>query len=198
MPRTSPGRPSEAMRRICRTPRSRCSGGSRDGWGPPRPSCREGSRPLRSAEGCRGPRSCCRARARRGRETKRGKGPQGIAPADGNPGTPCRAGASLNSTQGNGPVSGDRLCPERGERPDPVDRFPGERNAFRNLNSGRRRRPGSHGISGTRDGEEDHGDGNNPPEEGAFHASFMEKSSGVQSVLPRCRRRAVKTLSRCS
>ena len=45
---------------------------------------------------------------------------------------------------------------------------------FVTLRSGRRRRPGSRGIPGYRDGEEDHDGGNDPPEEGAWHAAFME------------------------
>ena len=86
----------------------------------------------------------------------------------------CRTGSPWNSMKGDGPVLRDRSLPQGGERTDLVDRLPDERDALRDLHSGRRRRPGSRGISGTRDGEEDHGDGNNPPEEGAHHAAFME------------------------
>jgi hypothetical protein len=85
--------------------------------------------------------------------------------------------------KGDGLLFGDRLCPQGGERTDLVDRLPDARDALRDLSSGQRRRLGTHGISGTRDGEEDHGGGNNPPEEGAYYAAFMEISSEVQSVL---------------
>jgi hypothetical protein len=85
--------------------------------------------------------------------------------------------------KGDGPVLRYRSLPEGGERTDLVDRLPDERDARRDLHSGRRRRPGSHGISGGGDGEEDHDGGNNPPEEEAYPAVFMEISSGVHSVL---------------
>ena len=85
--------------------------------------------------------------------------------------------------KGDRPVSGDRLCPQGGACRDLVDRLTDERDALRDVHSGRRRRLGSNGISGYRDGEEDHDAGNDPPEEGAYHAAFMEISSWIHSVL---------------
>jgi hypothetical protein len=103
----------------------------------------------------------------------------------------CRTGLPWNSMKGDGPVSGDRPCPQGGERPDLVDRLPDERDVLRDLRSGRRRRPGSYGISAYRDGEEDHDGGNNPPEEGAYHGAFKEISSEVHFVLSRFRMRPI-------
>ncbi len=79
--------------------------------------------------------------------------------------------------------SGTVLLPEGGKRADLVDRLPDERDTLREGISGDRRRPGSRGIAGTRDGEEDHGDGDEPGEEGTRRADFMEISSGVHSFL---------------
>ena len=129
------------------------------------------------------PREAAVERRRRGGGRRRSGGCRNGCPCERRLRRSRRSGSSLNSTQGDGPVLRCRSLPHRGERPDLVDRFPDERNAFRDLNSGRRRRPGSRGIPGTRDGEEDHGDGNDPPEERAHHAAFMEMSWWIHSVL---------------
>ena len=95
-----------------------------------------------------------------------------------------RPGPPRNPMRADGAIPGNGPRPQGGERPDLVDRLAGERDALRDARSGRRRRPGSRGIAGTRDGEEDHDGGNDPPEEGAHRAAFMKTSSWIHSVLP--------------
>ena len=78
------------------------------------------------------------------------------------PGLSCRPGSPWNSTKGDGTVL--RYCsfPEGGERTDLIDRLPDERDTHRDLRSGRRRRLGSRGNAGSRDGEEEHAAGTIP------------------------------------